>query len=52
MQTSEPCYESIKATHTFIYCLSLRQNRRQKVFNKGLCFSAGGFAFVLGGLKS
>jgi len=26
------------------------QNRRQKVFNRGLCFSAGGFAFVREGL--
>jgi len=26
------------------------QNRRQKVFNRGLCVSAGGFGFVRGGL--
>ena len=38
-QTSEPCYESIKVTNIFIYSLSLspsfRQNRREKVVNKG-----------------
>ena len=40
-------YETIKATNTFIYSLSLlprfRQNRRQKVFK-------GGFAFLRGTL--
>jgi len=30
--------------------LTVWQNRRQKVFNRGLCSSAGGFAFVRGGL--
>jgi len=28
--------------------LTQMQNRRQKVFNRGLCGSAGGFAFVRG----
>ena len=31
-------------------CLTLTQNRRQKVVNRGLCVCAGGFTFMQGGL--
>ena len=44
-ETISPLFANLSST---THALRLCQNRRQTVFNKGLCISEGGFGFVRG----